>query len=176
MLKKAFVSRTLVIWKTLYTTYIRPHLEFAISAWKPYLKKDITILERVQHRVTKIVFNIKHLNYEDRCRAFGLSTLARRRHRGDLIQMYKSINNLDHIIWHNKPVLRPPTLRHRGHYVAELVKNCEVRNNFFTNRIINPWNALSDDIVNARSVNSFKAKLDKSLCLGNSMDLTSLFS
>jgi len=71
MLKKAFVSRTLAIWKILYTTYIRPHLEFAIAAWNPYQKKDINILERVQRRVTKIVTSINHLKYPERCKSFG---------------------------------------------------------------------------------------------------------
>ena len=165
-LKRAFVSRSLSIWKLLYSTYIRPHLEFAISAWNPYLKKDINILERVQRRVTKIVHNIKHLNYTERCKAFGLSTLVCRRTRGDLIQMYKIVNNIDHINWHNKFTLRPPTPRHRSHYVREVIKNCEIRNKFFTNRIINSWNALSDDIVGAKTVNSFKARLDKSLRMG----------
>ena len=163
MLKRVFVSRTLSLWKTLYTTYIRPHLEFAIAAWNPYLKKDVKILERVQRRVTKIVFNTKHLEYVQRCKVFGLSTLASRRLRGDLIQMYKISKNIDHITWHNKQVLRPSRPRHRCHYVGETVKNCEVRNKFFTNRIVQPWNTLPDNIVNAKTVNSFKARLDKHL-------------
>jgi len=78
MLKKAFVSRTLFIWKTLYTTYIRPHLEFAIAAWNHYQKKDINILERVQRRVTKIITSINHLKYPERCKSSGLTTLVRR--------------------------------------------------------------------------------------------------
>lgn len=65
MLKRAFVSRNLQIWKSLYMTYIRPHLEFAISAWNPYLKKRY-ILEKAQRRDTKIVSNIRHLNYAER--------------------------------------------------------------------------------------------------------------
>ena len=39
MLKRTFVTRNKNIWKKLYTTYVRPHLEFAVSAWNPYLKK-----------------------------------------------------------------------------------------------------------------------------------------
>ena len=163
-LKRAFTSRSLHIWKLLYTTYIRPHLEFAISAWNPYLKKDINLLERVQRQVTKHVHTIKHLTYSERCIAFGLSTLVSRRERGDLIQMYKIINNIDHVSWHTKPTLRPPSPRHRSYYVGEMVKNCDIRNKFFTNRIVNQWNKLSDHIIGAKTVYSFKARLDKSLC------------
>ena len=32
----------------LYTSFIRPHLEYACIAWDPFLKKDITALEDVQ--------------------------------------------------------------------------------------------------------------------------------
>ena len=35
MLKNSFTSRDPVLWKRLYTTYVRPH-EFSIQAWNSY--------------------------------------------------------------------------------------------------------------------------------------------
>ena len=52
ILKKTFRFRGTGLWKKLYTTYVRPHLEFAILVWNPYHKGDIKILERVQHKAT----------------------------------------------------------------------------------------------------------------------------
>jgi len=52
MMKKSIHSSQLPIWKIIYTTYIHPHLEYAIQSWNPYLKEDIAILESVQKRVT----------------------------------------------------------------------------------------------------------------------------
>ena len=66
MLKNTFVSRDPELWKRLYTTYVRPHLEYAIQVWNPYAKKDVATLEKVQRRATKIPHLLKHLTYEER--------------------------------------------------------------------------------------------------------------
>ena len=142
MLKRTFVTRNKDIWKKLYTTYVRPHLEFAISAWNPYLKKDIETLEKVQRRATKISPTIKNLSYENRLEKLKLTTLEKRRTRGDLIQQFKIANNLDIIEWENPPSTAPPRSGRRGQYKRELVKNCAQRFNFFNNRIACEWNAL----------------------------------
>ncbi len=36
-----------------------------------------------------------------------------------------------------------------------------LRHNYFTSRIVDTWNSLPDDVVNAPSVNTFKNRLDK---------------
>ena len=32
----------------LYKAIVRPHLEYSIQAWRPYLRKDIEMLEKIQ--------------------------------------------------------------------------------------------------------------------------------
>ena len=54
MLKNALVCRDVDIWIKLYVSLVRPHLEYAVSVWKPRLRRDIDALERVQKSVLKI--------------------------------------------------------------------------------------------------------------------------
>ena len=53
LLRKTFVSKDPLLWKKLYTTYVRPHLEYAIPAWSLYAKADIHTLEKVHRRATR---------------------------------------------------------------------------------------------------------------------------
>ena len=58
--------------RLLYVSLIRPHLEYAVPVWNPYLRGDI---DRVK----------------------TLKQLGIRRKRWDLIQFYKIINKIDHM-------------------------------------------------------------------------------
>ena len=60
------------------------------------------------------------------------------------------------------------SLKNRGHSMKltrEIVKSCEQRHNFYTNRVCNAWNALSIKVVQGPSINSFKSSVYKVLFL-----------
>ncbi len=155
--------------KNLNTTLVRPHLGFAIPVWNPYCKEEIKKLESVQRRAKKLAPELKNLHYEARLRILGLTTLENRRIRGDLIQQYKLNYNLDKVNWYN-PQIKVPSLSNvgpaasvRGHKFRlerEIVHECGSRHAFFTIRIVPYWNNLPKDVVEAVSINAFKAELD----------------
>ena len=81
----------------LYKTIVRPHLEYCIQAWRPYHKKDIDMLERVQRRATKIIPKLRNISYEMRLKECGLTTLETRRLRGNQIEVFKILNGYENI-------------------------------------------------------------------------------
>jgi len=76
---------------------VRPKLEYCVQAWRPYLKKDIDLLEKVQQRATRLMMSDKSLSYNDGLQKFGLTTLETRRLRGDLIEVFKMFKGFDNI-------------------------------------------------------------------------------
>ena len=174
LLVRTFTSRDVDLWRNLYISLVRPHLEFASVVWNPYLRKDIDLIERVQKRATKIPTELCNLSYEERLRRWGLTTLEVRRVRGDLIQMYKVRNGIEEINWYTGPDYALPnqtraTARNDSSLRREIFpsKNrnnysyfVSLRHNFFLNRVSESWNVLSNSEVHAPSVNSFKAKID----------------
>ena len=76
----------------LYKAIARPHLEYCIQAWRPYHKKDIDKLERIQQRATKIIPELRDLSYEILLLQCGLTTLEIRRLRRDQIEVFKIMN------------------------------------------------------------------------------------
>ena len=65
----------------LYKAIVRPHLEYCIQACRPYRKKDIDKLERIQRRATKMIPELKDLSYDSRLSQCGLTTPETRRLR-----------------------------------------------------------------------------------------------
>jgi len=55
MIKRTFPSMSKDLFLFLYTTYVRPHLEYVVQLWSPYLLKDIDMLEKVQMRATRLI-------------------------------------------------------------------------------------------------------------------------
>ena len=80
---------------SIHCTIIRPILEYAVQSWCPYYKKDIEELEKVQHRVTKLVPGMSDWSYEATCKALELPTLVQRRLRGDMIETYKILRGFE---------------------------------------------------------------------------------
>ena len=102
------------------------------------------------------------MSYLDRLRECQLLPLEKRRVRGDLIETFKIMNGIDRIA-RNKFFELNTGSRTRGHKfkLAKQRSRLEIRRNYFSQRVVNNWNKLPDNVINASTVNTFKNRLDK---------------
>ena len=164
LLRRTLVPMDKPMFVTLFKTLVRPKLEYNNSVWHPNSKVDMKQLEAVQRRATKMLPGMKNLSYPERLKALNLPTIQYRRMRGDLIQVYKYLNNYYNVQWSKLfHVKHDPVYHTRGHRF-KLSKNSfqsKIRQNFFSVRVINNWNSLPEEIVCATSLNEFKNAVDK---------------
>ncbi len=163
LIRRAFMGFELESFSKIFGSFVRPHLEFAIQAWRPWTIKDCTVLEKVQRRATKMVKGLGTLPYESRLSTLNLFPLSYRQLRGDLILTFRIMNNLDCCFFPEDffTLANTPTLR--GHPLKLRPGNARIdgRKFFFSNRVVTAWNALPEDVVLSTSVTAFKRNLDK---------------
>jgi predicted transcriptional regulator len=150
-------SSTLV---RLYTSLVRPILEYGNGPWTPMLKKDSLTLENVQRRATKMIPSIRNYTYLDRLKYLNLPSLYYRRSRGDMIQTYKYIHGLYRVQCPFLEIDKQSITRGHNFKLTKSRSNKLIRQNFFANRITNSWNSLPNEVVSSVSLNIFKNKLD----------------
>ena len=68
-----------------------------MHAWRPNLRKDIDLLEKVQKRATRLIINDRGLTYTKRLKKLGLITLETRRLRGNMIEVFKIFKGFDDV-------------------------------------------------------------------------------
>jgi len=93
---------------------------------------------------------------------FNLWTLEDRRLRADLIEVYKMYHGLSAVEFETFFELDKAS-RTRGHFL-KLKKGrvtTDLRQHFFTERVINIWNHLDTSVVEAATLNTFKSRLHR---------------
>ncbi len=100
--------------------------------------------------------------YTERLKYLKLPTLVYRRHRGDMIEVYKLMNGIyDRDVSMN--LQRNVHSSTRGHSMklASMGSRHDIRKYSFSVRVVNIWNSLTEDVVSAGSISIFKNRLDK---------------
>ena len=145
----------------LYKSLVRPHLEYAIQAWRPYKQKDIDSMEKVQRRATRMMEGLGGLSYEERLERTNLLSLEMRRLRSDLIEVYKIINGFEGLNVDDFFEFRDDNVT-RGHSkkIYKLRSRLDIRKYFFTQRVVEEWNSLPSEVVESKSINEFKSRIE----------------
>ncbi|KAK4814463.1 hypothetical protein QYF61_018981, partial [Mycteria americana] len=150
-IKRSVASRSREEILPLYSTLVRPHLEYCVQLWSPQHKKDMELLQ-------------PHLSYEDRLRELGLLSLEKRRLQGDLIaafQCLKGAYRKDGDRLFSKACC--DRTRSNGFKLREGRFRLDLRKKFFTMRVVRHWNRLPREVVEAPSLETFKVRLDGAL-------------
>ena len=150
-----------------YTAIGRPKLEYASSAWDPYLQKDIDSLERVQRKAARFCCN----NYQPTASVtamiqdLGWKTLESRRTMTRLTLLYKMSRG--EIDIDTDSFLRPHAeSRTRASHSYRYRQDKATKNLYsysFFPRTLRQWNNLPADIVESNSRSQFQSKLSDHL-------------
>ena len=166
LIRRTFTFLDLKTFSKLYTSLVRPHLEYAQCIWSPHLKKYQRQIENVQFRATKLVDKLQNVNYPERLKRLNLPTLAFRRFRGDLIELYKHFHCYDRDIISDSFQPKHRSNRRHGYQIYERRANDGIRGvqqNSFYYRTPRAWNELPSTVVEAEDINTFKRRLDEHL-------------
>ena len=164
VIRRSFTTLNQHNFVPLYKALVRSHLDYAISIWSPYKQKYKDVIENVQRRATKQLPGMKNISYEERLQRLKLPTLAYRRTRGDMTEVYKLLHgkydsDVSNIVkLHKDSDTREGT---RGHSLKLFIEHActNVRKESFSLRVTRLWNDLPEVVVTAPSVNSFKNRL-----------------
>ena len=101
--------------------------------------------------------------YKERLRLLGLTTLERRRDRGDMIETFKIISGREKVDKEEFFHLAETTYGTRGHTMKLFKPRTRTtqRQHTFSIRVVDNWNRLPQHVIDAASVNDFKNRLDK---------------
>ena len=162
LLARTVKFRKLEVMVRLYKSLVRPHLEYCAAAWSPHYCRDRELLERIQHRFSRLVPGMREVEYGVRLERLGLMTLEERRNRSDLVEVYKISRGLTAIPMESLFEL-DCSGRTRGHSLKLRKQRArlDVRKFCFSQRVVDRWNGLDDHVVLAGSVDSFKTRLSK---------------
>ncbi|KAK4831784.1 hypothetical protein QYF61_019097 [Mycteria americana] len=132
--------------------------------WGHQHKKDMDLIEQVQRTATKMIRGLEHLPYEDRLRGLGLFSLEKRSLWGDFIVAFQYLKGA-----------------YRKDGEGLFIKECSDRTSsngfklkagrfrldskkkFFTVRVVRHWSRLPREVVDAPSLEVFKARLGGAL-------------
>ena len=89
IIRRSFIYLDADILLPLYKALVRSHFDYAMIIWNPHMVKHIESIEGVQRRATKMI--PEHLSYPERLKKLKLPTMAYRRARGDMIEVFKIV-------------------------------------------------------------------------------------
>ena len=102
-------------------------------------------------------------SYKEKIQMLGLTTLETRRVRADMLEVFKILRGYEGI--NGNCFFRIQCAKTRGHSIKLYQErvNRDVLKYSFGNRVIDQWNNLPEEVINATSINMFQNRSNKYL-------------
>ena len=145
----------------LYYTLVKPHLKYHIQTRGLHYRKNVELLDGVWRRAIKMTEGLEHLSYEDRLRELGLFSSEKRRLQEDLIAAFQYLKGAykqeEDLLFTQSDSDRT---RGDGFQLKKGRFRLDVKEECFAQGVMESWNMLPRDVVDAPSLEAFKARLD----------------
>jgi len=159
-IKSSMASRSKEVSLPLYSALMRSHLKYSVWLWSPQHRKDMDLLEHLQRKARKITRGTEHLFYEERLKELGLLNLEKRRLWGYFTAAFQYLKGAYKKAGEGlfTRACRDRT-RGNGFKIKEGRFRLVTRKKFFHMRVMRHWNRLPREVVDAASLEVFKARL-----------------
>ena len=158
MTLKLFSTRDQQFLTRVFTTFIRPILEYASCVWTPSSVYASTELEKVQQRFPKRINGLSNLQYEQRLDRLQLDTLAHRRHISDLILAFNNLHGYVSVLPESLGLqLSDAPTRSFGVRLKHYKLASQLLTSSFQCRVPRQWNNLPDRVLKCSSLSSLQS-------------------
>ena len=147
---------------TLFISHIRPLMDFSARVWNVGYLGDLKSLERVQKGWVRQTEGMQEQQYENCLKQLGVYSVYGRLLRGDLIKIWQAFHTQADVGLMG--LLDTQThAATRGNGLKLAIPRCqtELKRRFWNVRCVQRWNSLPADVVQARTLECFKGRLDR---------------
>ena len=147
----------------LYLSFIRPDLEYSSPVWSPHLKGELETIEKVQKYVLKVCMKSWDSSYADLLSMTSLPSMQCRRLQASLCHLYKIMHGLTD--FPDAPTTRQEFRYNSRSSTTEAMmvphfRTSSHQHSFFSHTICE-WNKLPKEIIECKTLGSFKSSLSK---------------
>jgi hypothetical protein len=167
------VTRDRVVVLRVYKSLIRPILEYASSVWSPSRVGLMNKLERVQRKVTKLIY--RDVPYSDRLVMLKLPSLRWRRNYLDMLRVYSIVHGDESlrrelITFSTEVSVSGASLRRHRHAIYKSNVHTDIYKHHFVNRVVDQWNSLPEPLLDIPQFSLFKKRLKEHLLTNGNIE------
>jgi hypothetical protein len=158
-IRHVFHSKKRELLWTAFKCYVIPVLMYCSPVWNPSLQRDIKLIESIQRRFTKRIFDLQQLSYDDRLSQLQVLSLQDLRKYADMCTVFKLLHgDADTAADCGLFVTESHTRGGGVKLIQQRAKN-RVTSSLFACRAPSMWNSLPKYIVSCNSITAFKRAL-----------------